>query len=173
MLRVFFPAVFLLAASLQGALAESRDRLDGFNGVSFGTTYADAKRALGATAKEDSKVTGAHKTIKTLLVDMTLDGQVYRDAFIFGSAGRLSRVAITPKNVAFGKDQAACDAAGAAMVESLLAKYGAPTTDTTDGGGRTLTFTFKDKNEIEASLDFGPFGCLTYAAVYTPAGKNQ
>jgi hypothetical protein len=173
MLRFIIFICTLVAASGAAYAQQTRDRLDGFNGVRFGTSFEQAKQALGTAAKADTKVASGGKKLNMLSIDVTLDGQSYKTGYIFGSGDRMTLARITPHGVALGKDKDLCLQVGTKMLTTLIRQYGTPNSDKKKGtDNRTLVFNFKDGNEIEAVSSFSIF-CVTFASYFTPEGKND
>jgi hypothetical protein len=173
MLRVIMLICTLVAATGAAEAQQVRDRLDGFNGVRFGTGFEQAKQALGSAAEVGTKGARGGGKLNTLSIDVLLDGQTYRAIYIFGSDDRMSLARMTPKGTAFGKNKDACLQAGTKMLSTLVRQHGQPSSDKKDTVERTLVFKFKDGNEIEALSSFPVIGCLTFTSYFTPQGKNH
>ena len=172
MLRFIMLVCTLVAAAGAADAQPTRDRLDGFNGVRFGTSFERAKQALGATAKADTKVASGGRKLNVLSIDVTVDGQPYKTGYIFGTSDRMTLARITPHGVALGKDKDACLQVGTKMLTTLIRQYGKPSSEKKATDDRTLVFKFKDGNEIEAVSSFSVF-CVTFASYFTPQGKND
>ena len=108
MLRFIMLICTLVAAPGVADAQQARDRLEGFNGVAFGTTFEEAKQALGSAAKADAKFASGGRKLNMLSIDVTLDGQAYKAGYIFGSGDRMTHARTTPHGVALGKDKDAC-----------------------------------------------------------------
>jgi hypothetical protein len=172
MLRFIILICTLVVAPAAADAQQARDRLDGFNGVPFGTTFEQAKQALGSTAKLSTKAASGGRKLNMLSVDLTLDGQIYMAGYIFGSGDLMTLARITPHGVALGKDKDVCLQVGTKMLTTLVRQYGTPNSEKKDTYTRTLVFNFKDGNEIEAVSSFSIF-CATFASYRTPQGKND
>jgi hypothetical protein len=137
-----------------------------------GTTFEEAKQALGSAAKADAKFASGGRKLNMLSIDVTLDGQAYKAGYIFGSGDRMTHARTTPHGVALGKDKDACLQVGTKRLTTLIGRYGKPNSDQKkDTDDRRLVFNFKDGNWIEAVSQFSIF-CVTFASYYTPQGKD-
>jgi hypothetical protein len=81
MLRFIMFIGTLVAATGAANAQQVRDRLDGFNGVRFGTSFEQAKQTLGSAAKADTKIASGGRKLNTLSIDASLDGQAYRATY--------------------------------------------------------------------------------------------
>lgn len=155
----------LLAASAVKADPAKRDRLEGFNGVAFGTTFAAAKAQLGSGAKAD--VDSSDTKVKILLARTNLFGENFAVNYTFADKGRFSE-AYAVGNLPTG-DQSICQTRWIAVREQIEKAWGKP--DSKDNElsraipSQTIAFNFGDGSLIEASL----MGCLLTLIVLSPA----
>jgi hypothetical protein len=163
----------LVAASATAHAQQSRDRLDGFNGIRFGMSFEEAKQALGSSAKMSTKAAHGGRKLNMLSLNVALDGQTYSAGYIFGTDDRMTLARITPHGVALGKDKDICLQVGTKMLTTLIGQYGKPNSEQKKGpDDGKFVFNFKDGNWIEAVSSFTIF-CVTFASYYSPQGKDD
>lgn len=165
------PALVFAAAFAAGAAhaAPTRDTLAGFNGIAFGTTFAAAKKQLGAGAKADTDP--SDPKIKILIANVDLYGETFAVNYTFARpAGRFSEsyaVAKLPTG-----DQGVCQTRWTNVLAGLADEYGKP-----DGNlnrlsasipSQTITYAFADGAVVEAGI----LGCLLTLNFPSPAAAQ-
>ncbi len=171
-MRRLFIVVWVLSAAIGSADAQqSRERLEGFGGVHFGTSLAEVKRILGANAKEDETARKGGGKLKVLEVEQTFADEAYLVRYIFGSNGALIRVGLSHKDLTGGKDQAACLREGKAL-QMLRRQYGASDGVESSEIFRSHVFAFKDGNAIKV-VNMFVGGCVAGISFHTPQGLKE
>ena len=144
--------LLLLALSASPVSAQqTRDKLDGVAGLSFGSSLEDAEKRPGMKRERGQLTDGRDVNVLTSLVP--LFGIQFSAAFVFGDADRLSRVNFnTFYYVGFQ-----CVQFGKPVFAQLVAAHGQPDRDVIDKRlVRQLVMTFKDGGEIRASYHSHP-----------------
>jgi len=159
-----FALLFVLAVFTVGAAhaAPARDKLIGFNGIAFGTTFEAAKELLGAGAKLD---TDARKN-NILLDNADFFGEKFSVNHTFAHRNRLSQSYAVAKQSVL--DPAVCLARWTNLLGKLRREFGAPDSDSNKLSDRiqmqTVQFKFADGGVIEAML----WGCLIQLSFLSP-----
>ena len=159
-------AVLNLVLASSVSIAAPKAQPTGFNGIAFGTSFAAAKKKLGAKAKADKSPSAP--IVNTLIQSeppVALYGESFVVNYTFGTDDRLKVV------YAFAKTPignfAVCRSHWSRITTGLKAQYGLPKDETSDIQTTTQfassTYAFPNGNKIEALL----MGCLimlTYSA---------
>lgn len=159
-----FALLFVLAAFTAGAAqaAPPRDKLIGFNGIAFGTTFEAAKIKLGAGAKAD---TDARKN-NILLDNADFFGEKFSVNHTFAHQNRLSQSYAIAKLSTL--DHAKCLARWTNLLGRLKGEFGAPDSDSNKLSAKvqmqTVEFKFADGGVIEAMI----LGCLVQLSFLSP-----
>jgi hypothetical protein len=149
-------------------------RLEGFNGMRFGTGSAEAKQALGPNRKDGTQRTRAtRQTINYIQQETTIQGDSYLVAYFFGTDDGLSLVRLVPRGgLVSSTDKSACLGWGAKVIAALTRQYGPPDSEKNTATDREAVFAFRDGNEIQVMASPLPGGCLAAYQYATPEGKK-
>ena len=159
-----FALLFALTIFTAGAAhaAPIRDKLIGFNGISFGTTFEAAKKLLGAGAKADTDA----KKNNILLDNADFFGEKFAVNHTFAYQNRLSQSYAVAKPSTLV--HAECLSRWSNLLGKLKREFGAPDSDINKLSARvqmqTVEFKFADGSVIEAMI----LGCLIQLSFLSP-----
>jgi hypothetical protein len=159
-----FAFLFALAVFTAEAAhaAPARDKLIGFNGIAFGTTFEAVKELLGAGAKAD---TDARKN-NILLDNADFFGEKFSVNHTFAHQNRLSQSYAVAKQSTL--DRAVCLSRWTNLLGKLRREFGAPDSDFNKLSAniqmQTVEFKFADGSVIEAMI----MGCLIQLSFLSP-----
>jgi len=153
---------------------EPRTRLEGFNGMRFGTSSAEAKQILGPNRKDGTQRTRTtRQTINYIQQETTVHGAAFFVVYFFGTDDGLSLVRLVPTGgLLSSTDKSACLGWGAKAIAALTRQYGPPDREKNTEADREAVFAFRDGNEIQVTASPLPGGCIAVYQYATPEGKK-
>jgi hypothetical protein len=160
--------ITLFAAGVADADPAARDALPGFNGIAFGTTFAAAKKILGAGAKADKDP--SDPTIKTLLASGPFYGETFSVNYSFAAKGGFT-AAYAVAHFPTG-NQGACQTRWVAVLAHVEEAWGKPDANLNQLSAKVpmqqITYAFGDGSQLQVQL----LGCLLTLDSLSPAAAK-